>query len=399
MQERLGLTASLPTLALLLLSGPLRAGEPAPAPGVQADQAAEVPMDMQLLEPLLERAPELAPLLEYTPRPPGQVRHPAEFEPVISVWTTYPGWPDYDRFFLELVATLAPHAEVHVLVDPSARRRLRALLDLAGLGTIRLHADVPFETIWLRDYGPEPIWVEDRLGVLDPRYCNDCSEDEVVASRLAGTMELPSWRPPLILDGGHFLTNGRGTCLVSSTLADLNDMESPDLARVLGDWLGCSLVLEVEPLAGNVPDHVDMFSYFLAPDLVVVGQYAPEQDPWNHELLERNAALLAATVLPDGRPLRVVRIPMPDHQRPPYDEPILRSHANMIAVNDLLLVPVYMDTPVQVREALISTLQPLASGRVVVLLEADEVARDSGSLHCITRTVPMTRPRLTTSRP
>ncbi len=356
-------------------------------------------MDMQLLEPLLERAPELAPLLEYTAQPLGEVRHPAEFEPVSSVWTTYPGWPDYDRFFLDLVATLQPHAEVHVLVDASARRRVRALLDLAGLPSVRLHADVPFETIWLRDYGPEPVWVNGKLGLLDPRYCNDCTEDEVAASRIAGSLELPSWRPPLVLDGGHLLTNGRGTCLVSSSLAALNQMTSPELALVLQIWLGCSQVVELEPLSGNVPDHVDMMTYFLAPDLVVLGRYTPEQDPWNHDILEQNAARLEATVLPDGRPLRVVRLPMPDHLIPPRDEPIIRSHANMIVVNDLLLVPVYEDTPAAVRAQLQDILGPLAGGRLVVLLEADEPAQDNGSLHCITRTVPMVPTRPATRLP
>lgn len=100
-------------------------------------------------------------------------------------------------------------------------------------------------------------------GFVDARYYHDRRRDDAVPTLLSRTLDVPVYRPDLMTAGGNFT------------------------------------------------GHVDMFAKFTAEDTVLVGRYDPAVDPQNADILDWNAERLAGLTLADGRPLRVVRIPMP----------------------------------------------------------------------------------------
>src|SRR5258708_79007 len=87
---------------------------------------------------------------------------PAEWRQHTAAWLTWPKdpetWPDRVRqvqeIFLEMMATLAPHENVNLLVDDEASElAVRERLTFAAVENIRFHH---IETVdsWIRDYGP-----------------------------------------------------------------------------------------------------------------------------------------------------------------------------------------------------------------------------------------------------
>jgi agmatine deiminase len=86
----------------------------------------------------------------------------------------------------------------------------------------------------------------------------------------------------------------------------------------------------------------------------------------------------------DGRPLRVVPLPMPE---PVFFEGqrLPASYANFYIANRLVLVPTFNDE--HDREAL-SILAGLFPGRSVVGIHAVDLVLGLGTLHCMTQQQP-----------
>src|SRR5207248_111494 len=110
-------------------------------------------------------------------------------------------------------------------------------------------------------------------------------------------------------------------------------------------------------------------------------------DP-NHLPLRENRERLESARDQDGRPLRVVALPMPAPvvfrgQRLPA------SYANFYVANGLVLVPTFND-PAD-REAL-NTLAALFPDRQVVGIHSVDLVLGLGTLHCLTHEQPAGAP-------
>src|SRR5688500_19098677 len=87
---------------------------------------------------------------------------PAEWQPHDSTWLSWPEdpltWPDrvpqVEAIFLQMMAALAPHETVNLLVDDAETEALvRQRCVFSGAENIRFH-QLPTVDSWIRDYGP-----------------------------------------------------------------------------------------------------------------------------------------------------------------------------------------------------------------------------------------------------
>jgi agmatine deiminase len=193
------------------------------------------------------------------------------------------------------------------------------------------------------------------------------------------------------MEGGSLDVDGRGTlltteeCLLSPVQARNPGMARGDLERVLGDYLGARKVIWLgNGIAGDdTHGHVDDLARFVAPETVVIAQ---EDDPAdaNFAPLRENRERLEASTTADGRPLRVIGIPMPapltlDGVRLPA------SYANFYIGNAVVLVPTFNDP--NDRRAL-EILAGLFPTRRVVGIHAVDLVWGLGTLHCMTQQQP-----------
>lgn len=327
-----------------------------------------------------------------TEPPPGPMRLPGEFEPSGALYLAYTAIDDYDGVFGELLQAATTHGPVRVLYLDGARKRLEARLwlhDLTWSDIERVHS-APFNSIWVRDFGPIAVHTPNGVAWVDTRYVGDCLLDDALPTRLAASHPgVRVYRTPLRLDGGNLVSDGQGTCFMATGAARRNGLDDEQFLDEMGRWFGCERLVILHPLTGNVIEHVDMFLHVADHDLILLGSYEPGEHPENERRLEANRAALAALHTPAGQPYRVLRVPMPPPLEATEDEPepLLRSHLNLVVFNGGVAVPVYGDDP-QREARVLAIIGQAYPGREIIPVDTSRLAGDLGALHCVTFTVP-----------
>ncbi len=343
-----------------------------------------------------------------TPRELGY-RMPAEWEPHEATWLSWPhkeeSWPGaYESVpgvFVELVRHLAESELVRINVkDQDFAGRVRDLLRREGVNpdAVRFHFN-PTDDAWVRDHGP--IYVVRDAGGRRERAINDWGynawgdkyppydQDDVIPTRIAEEMGELLFKPGIVMEGGSIDVNGLGT-LITTEACLLNPNRNAQLDRgqieqYLRDYLGVTNILWLgDGIAGDDTDgHVDDLTRFVSTDTVVT---AIEDDPRdeNYAVLIENHDRLLRMKDQHGRPLRVVKLPMPG---PVYFETqrLPASYANFYIANQSVLVPTYRHEN-DARACQI--LQRLFPQRRVVGIDCTHLIWGLGSIHCVTQQQP-----------
>jgi agmatine deiminase len=349
-------------------------------------------------------------------------RMPAEWAPHRGTWLSWPhresSWPGkfepVPTVFAEIVAQLAPHEEVHINVTgPEMAADVRARLANAGIDAVDLSPSAeppnrravylhrnPTNDAWCRDHGPIFVQRETASGrreqaIIDWGYnawggkYPPFDADDVIPSRIGATFGIRVFHPGIVMEGGSIDVNGRGTLLTTESCL-LNPNRNPELskrhlAQALKDQLGVTHVLWLgEGIEGDDTDgHVDDLTRFVDESTVVT---AVEDDPRdaNYAPLRENMDRLRRMTDQDGRPLRVIPLPMPpamhhDGQRLPA------SYANFYVANGVVLMPAYHP---RTDEAARATLQRCFPDRRVVPIDSRDLIWGLGSFHCVTQQWP-----------
>src|SRR6476619_1635346 len=260
-------------------------------------------------------------------------RMPAEWEPHTATWLSWPrregiSFPESFDCVLPalraMVEALIESEQVCINVsngahEAEARSVLRGL-PMERITFYRVATNEP----WCRDHGP--IFLtrdhDPRIAVVDWDYNAWGNKyppfdlDEVVPTRLAEILKLPVFYPHMILEGGSIDVNGSGALLTSESCL-LNKNRNPNLSRDeieqrLRDYLGVSDILWLgDGIAGDDTDgHIDDLTRFVSDDTVVTVVERDPQDA-NYAPLQDNLTRLKTLRLAEGRPLRIVELPMP----------------------------------------------------------------------------------------
>jgi agmatine deiminase len=334
---------------------------------------------------------------------------PAEWALHRGTWLSWPhnkaSWPGkfepVPGIFAEMVRHLAPHEEVHINVTgPDMAEEITRLLSPFRLpaGRVVLH-DNPTNDAWCRDHGPcfiqrtvngrreEAIvdWGYNAWGGKYPPF----DLDDMIPTRIGKALDIPVFHPGIVMEGGSLDVNGAGSLLTTEACL-LHPNRNPDLSRAeieryLKDYLGVRHFLWLgDGILGDDTDgHVDDLTRFTDEGTVVT---VIEEDPRdeNYQALQDNLERLRGMTDQDGRPLRVVTMPMP---RPLYQEGqrLPASYANFYIANGVVLLPAYDTARDDVARA---TLQALFPTRRVVPIDAVHLVWGLGAFHCVSQQWP-----------
>ena len=277
---------------------------------------------------------------------------------------------------------------IGLVTDEEQRRQLVTLLCDWGLPVHLMHfVSMPVKGMWVRDYGPGFVRTRDRgITILDADYLElDRRVDDNAPTELASLLRVPVVKVPITLEGGNILSNGQGLCVTTSTLISRNLKRGYDEAAVrsiLLKYYGFEQVVILHSLMAEPTGHIDMFASFIAPNVVIVGEYDPAIDPVNADVLNYNARVLANVQTRWG-PLQVVRMPMPTNRGS-----VWRTYTNVIYANDTLLMPAYprIDEDKQAKaRAIFADLLP---GWDIVEIDSTTVIRQRGALRCVSINIP-----------
>lgn len=291
----------------------------------------------------------------------------------------------------DIVIAASSEVRIRVLAGSAADRSLvETVLADSGLpGSSVEILQLPVRTMWLRDFGPVTVSdVDGFRSMVDFRYQGGRgnARDDGVPTSVAMSMGLNLMSSPLLAQGGDFLSNDRGLCLVSTSMisrnADYLEKEPDEVMANFAAILGFETLSMVPPLRGESTGHVDMFCAFLKPDLIVVGRYDPADDRENAAHLDQVVAGLEEFPTLEG-PLKVERLPMPDHH-----DGVWRTYTNIIFANGVLLVPLYPDYCPDLDAVALATYRRLLPDRRIVGIDASRLIKMNGVLRCITLNIP-----------
>jgi len=340
-------------------------------------------------------------------------RMPPEWAPHKATWLSWPhkleSWPGkfgpVPAVFAELASWLSSSEEVHInVLDREMEAAARKLImEIAHpelcIERIFFHS-IPTNDAWCRDHGPnfvcradggksDKVILDWEFNAWGGKY-EPFDDDNAVPSRVAALSGLTAVKPGMVLEGGAIDVNGAGLLLTTEACL-LNPNRNPLMSRSeieenLYRWLGAETVLWLgEGIAGDDTDgHVDDMARFVNETTVVIAvEDDPEDD--NHLPLQHNYQLLKGFADKHGKPLTVVKLPMPE----PFfyeGERLPASYANFYIANSVVLVPVYgcrRDS-----EAL-AVLQSCFPERRVVGIDCRDLVWGLGAIHCVTHEEPL----------
>jgi len=345
-----------------------------------------------------------------TPRSLGY-RLPAEWEPHAATWLSWPSarsesWAGelakVEIAFAKIAAEIS-HREPVRINAPANRHE--AILRMVGAakpaeGRVELY-DHPNDDVWCRDHGP--LFVKHRetgeLAVTNWGFngwggkFGPYGLDDEIPVRIAETFDLPRFDAGIILEGGSIEQNSLGQVLTTEAVL-LNPNRNPDLSRAeiearLRDYLGVEEIFWLASgIEGDDTDgHIDDIARFVDDRTIVLSRERDGANP-NHRVLAENRERLGDFRLPDGSRPEIVEIDLPEACRAPgWRLPVLpASYVNFLILNDAVLVPVFgqkkRDT------AATGLLGELFPGRDIVPVDAIEIVREGGAIHCVSQQQP-----------
>ncbi len=344
---------------------------------------------------------------QQTPKELGY-RMPPEWYRHTATWLAWPKdpvtWPDRvpqaEAIFLQMIAALAPHEIVNVLVDAEATEQtVRARCDFDGRENIRFHR-VPTVDSWIRDYGPNFVLREDGRGNSELAFNDwvfnawgskykELLKDDAVPAQLETVIGAPRFEPKIVLEGGSIDVNGAGVVMTTEQCL-LNPNRNPQLDHAaienhLKDFLGIEKVLWLgEGIVGDDTDgHIDDIARFVSETTIIC---ALEDDPTdeNYKLLLDNYERLSQATDAHGRRYDVVTLPMPGVISG-GDERLPASYANFYIANQTVLLPVFGHAN-DARATEI--IEQLFRDRRVVPINCEPLVWGMGTIHCVTQQQP-----------
>ncbi|HVU17444.1 MAG TPA: agmatine deiminase family protein [Candidatus Didemnitutus sp.] len=336
---------------------------------------------------------------------------PAEWEPQEAVWLSWPRnrhtWPGrfrgIPRVFARIVAAISHFESVRINCAAAGQLRAQHLCEAEGADMSRVQFfNHPVNDSWCRDHGP--IFVRnDRTGevaVTDWKYnawggkYPPYDLDNQIPRRIADKLRLRRFVNSMVLEGGSIEVNGEGDLLTSEQCL-LNPNRNPRRSRkeielALRDFLGVRRILWLgEGIAGDDTDgHIDDMTRFL-PGGGIVTCIEPNAKDSNHRPLEENLERLRSLRTVQGRPFRIVPLPMPR----PFGfkgQQVPASYANYLVLNGAVLVPQFRQSRRDAEAR--GILGECFPGREIVGIDCYDLIWGLGTLHCISQQQPAARP-------
>ena len=335
---------------------------------------------------------------------------PAEWEPHIGTWFTWPrpegiSFPDkYDTVpavYAELIKELVKVEEVHINVW-NEEKEMMAKNALHTFGTpldlVHFHHFPAYEP-WCRDHGPIFIvrekdglreraivdWGYNAWGGKYPPY----DLDDRIPQHVGRYRNLEVFSPGIVMEGGSIEVNGKGT-LLTTTACLLNKNRNPHLNQqqieeYLINYYGVDQILWIdEGIVGDDTDgHIDDTVRFVNEDTVLTVIEENKADE-NYDLLQHNLKQLQSMRLLNGKQMNIVELPMPDELV--YDDQRLPcSYANFYISNKHVIVPTFRSAK---DDKALQIIQQCFPERDVVGIDSTEIIWGLGSFHCLSQQEP-----------
>lgn len=316
-----------------------------------------------------------------TAPPEGWVVTPGEFDELRGVWVTWISY-SYDNVFCEIVREVVEECSAYIIVGGGSNQsHVEDYLTSHGVSLDSVYFYIyPRNSVWIRDYGPWFVRQEgDTEGIVDFIYNRPRPQDDAIPGLIGSDWGMPVYGSPLEHAGGNFMVDGLGTGFASTLIYEENSgYTAAEIESLMQAYNGLEQFIVLQRINIEYTGHIDLWTKCLNDTLIMVGRYASGHA--NHELLNQHAAYFENLTNREGRPYRVVRMPMPwsTSSAPP-------SYLNSLIVNNKVLVPLWGEAEDDTALAIYQQAMP---NHEIVGIDCSSMSGSGGAIHCITMQAP-----------
>ena len=313
-------------------------------------------------------------IYQETDPPTGNVRFPAEFEPMQAVTIRYPlGIPT------SLVKQLSERTKVYCLVSSSQQNSARNTFQNAGcnMGNITFY-NMSTDSYWVRDYGPWYIFNDLVPAIVDNAYNRPRNNDNMVPVHMGQQLGLTVYGMNLTHTGGNMMEDGRGHGVSDNLVLTENSNDETNVRKKMHDYLGIDPYhITIDP-QGDYIAHVDCWGKYLAPDKILIAQLPASNS--HYADYEEVANYFATTNCCWGYPYKVYRVYEPGGNT-------VAPYTNSLIVNKTVFVPMGNNTTHN-NNALAVYQNALPGYEIIGVTGASSTPwENTDALHCRTRGV------------
>ncbi|RMD68085.1 MAG: hypothetical protein D6818_11945, partial [Bacteroidetes bacterium] len=323
-----------------------------------------------------------------------------EWEELQAITLTWRGYPSVLR---EIVRHAKEEVEVVIFCENCSS--VVSYLQSYGIDTTNVTLlDVPSNTVWIRDYGANPVYANevDSLVLVDWIYNRPRPKDDVIPDYVGNYFGVPVYETAeapydLVNTGGNFMSDGLGTGFSSNLVLEENgpfnvfgqsNHTEEGVDSIMQRFMGIAPYVKMETLPYDGIHHIDMHMKLLDEERLLVGQF-PEGVSDGPQIEANIQYVLDHFQTAFGNPFEVIRIVQPpcaNGNYPPYCSwgAEYRTYTNAMFINGTILVPVYGTALDQ--EAL-DAWQRAMPGYEIHGIDCTEIIKAGGAIHCIVKEV------------
>ena len=334
---------------------------------------------------------------------------PAEWERQSGVQLTWPhegtDWApvlkEVTECYIHMALEIALRERL-IIVTPESeqvQQLLQERLPQRVLPNITL-CQAPTNDTWARDHGFITLqtstghllldfqfngWGQKFPAELDNQICRHMMEQGVLQGQYEDHLDF-------VLEGGSIESDGKGTILTTSQCLLAPNRNQPlsqtEIEERLKRYLRAERVLWLDYgyLAGDDTDsHIDTLARLCPNDTLLYVQCADARDEHYEELRRMEEQLQGFRTI-DGRPYRLIPLPMASAQYDDEGQRLPATYANFLVINGAVLMPTYRDP--QTDERARQQLQLAFPRHEIVPIDCRVLIEQHGSLHCCTMQFP-----------
>jgi len=319
-----------------------------------------------------------------TPPPTGPIDCPAEYEPMEAVMFAYEGYGSWKDILDQMAAeiTTTGDADAYVMCDTFAEvSELNTYMGAAGADMSRVHPMVvTTDSIWIRDYGPRYIYIDDVRAIVDHTYNRPSRvNDNQIPSFFAQQRGHAYYKLPLVHGGGNFhldaLGNSNTTRLINNENPALTEQEIHD---IWADYQNVDTTFfQPFPTYVDATQHIDMWMQVIGDNAIMISDWPYDSGSIQDNICDGAAADFASAGWD------VHRVPARSVSGDHY------TYTNVVMCNDVVLVPSYTNPQVtQHNSEANSAWSDALPSKTIVQINCENIVWAAGVMHCIMMHVP-----------
>lgn len=326
---------------------------------------------------------------------------PAEWHPHERCWMA---WPSHEQTwskigldrarlaYAQVANAIAQYEPVTMLVKTEDKNRAMQLCE----SNINFYC-LPLDDSWTRDTGCTFLlndkgelggvdWIHNAWGGNYDEY----QQDQNIAGTLINETKAQYFKAPLVMEGGSFHVDGRGSVLTTrECLLNINrnpKLSETDISRYLIEYLGAEHIIWLNKglVADETNGHIDEVATFIAPGKVLCLITQDKEDP-NYNILQENFSILSTARDAKGRALELFTV-----EQPPAvelnGERLTLSYINYYLANGGIVMPAFGFK--EYDDAAYKLFKKIFPDYALSQIDALDVFAGGGGIHCITQQQP-----------